>query len=246
MAKTSMRTSTKRLLIDRANTTIVIVVAVAAAVTAFSLVASRALLSKRSYQASVINAQEKARDQLEANIEAVDVLAASYREFVDRPENVIGGNSTGTAERDGDNAKIILDALPSRYDFPALAASLEKILVDGNYQINSITGSDQPPGQSAASTGTTTPSSSSTGIESESVAIGDAQEMPFELAAQGTYTSMIDLLNASQRSIRPLAVRKLSLSAGAGSGASLVELTVEGASYFQPEKTLDIKYEVVR
>lgn len=241
MAKLSMRTSTKRLLIDRANTTIVIVVAVAAALTAFSLVASRALLSKRAYQSRVITAQEKARDQLEANIEAVDVLGASYGEFVDRPENIISGNSTGTGERDGDNAKIVLDALPSRYDFPALAASLEKILVDGNYQIGSITGTDQPPGEGS------TPDPSQAGTQpTESVAIGSAEEMPFELSAQGPYTSMVELLSSFHRSIRPLAVRKLTLTAGSGAGGNQVELTVQGVSYYQPEKTLDIKYEVVQ
>lgn len=246
MVKQSMRASTKRLLIDRANSTIVIVVAVAAAVTMFSLVSSRALLSKRSYQSRVISTQEQARDQLEANIEAVDILAVSYGEFVDRPENIIGGNSRGDGERDGDNAKIILDALPSRYDFPALAASLEKILLDRNYQINAITGTDQPPGQDTdTEVSADVPVDEGMDTDHATPLPASAVPMPFELTAEGSYTAMIDLLNVFQRSIRPLAVKQLTLAAGRGEGAQ-VQLTINGESYFQPEKTLEIRYEVVQ
>lgn len=247
MAKGSMRTSTKRVLIDKANSRIVIIVAVAAALTMFSLVASRALLSKRSYQSKVIGQQEQARDQLEANIEAVDVLTVSYGEFVDRPENIIGGNSNGDGERDGDNAKIVLDALPSRYDFPALAASLEKILVDRNYQIDSITGTDAPPGQEDANGQQDISGDTSGSLDTEQTQTTPAgvEEMPFEFTAQGSYTSMIDLLRVLQRSVRPLKVNQLTMAAGRGAGSGQIQLTINGQSYYQPEKNLDIRYEVV-
>jgi len=255
MAKLKMQFSTKRLLIERANSTIVVIVGVAAFVTAFSLVASRSLLAKRSYQAKVIAAQEKARDQLHHNIEAVDTLKTSYQEFVSRPENIIGGNSTGQGERDGDNAKIILDALPSKYDFPALAASLEKILADRNYRIRSITGTDNEAtqnddGQAAAAapqTNSTAPVPNNaaqqqvtqTATSTETAAV----DMQFELSAEGAYGSMIELLSVFQNSIRPLYVQKLSFSAQDG---GVVELTINGNSYYQPEKSLNIKSEVVK
>src|SRR5574338_279847 len=113
----NLHISTKRILIDKANSTIVLAVGIAAFLTVFSMVSSKALLSRRAYQSKVIELQEKARDQLNAN----------YQAFVDRPENIIQGSSTGKGERDGDNAKIVLDALPSVYDFPGLTSSLEKI-----------------------------------------------------------------------------------------------------------------------
>lgn len=250
MAKMKMQFSTKRLLIERANSTIVVVVGVAAFVTAFSLVASRSLLAKRAYQAKVIAAQEKARDQLHHNLEAVDTLKTSYQEFVSRPENIIGGSSTGQGERDGDNAKIILDALPSKYDFPALAASLEKILIDRNYRIRSITGTDNELAQNttgaAATTAPTTgnqapvpPLPTQTQVPGQTAAV----DMPFELSAEGAYGSMIELLTVFQNSIRPLYVQKLRFTAQDG---GVVEVTINGNSYYQPEKTLNIKSEVVQ
>ena len=245
MAKRSMQFSTKRLLISKANSTMVIAVSVAAFLTAFSLVASRSLLIRRSYQSRVITAQEKARDQLETNIEAVETLEASYRGFVSRTQNLIGGDSAGNGEQDGDNAKIVLDALPSKYDFPALATSLEKILADRNYSILSISGTDEEANQNAggrsAPTGPTLPSSTG----STTGGVGNAVEMPFELTAEGNYESMLDLLSVFQRSIRPIFIQNLVMNAE-GEEASAVQVTVQGKSYYQPEKKLEIKYEVVK
>ena len=245
-----LQISTKRILISKANSTIVVAVGVAAFVTAFALVASRSLLAKRSYQARVIAAREDARDQLQENIAAVDSLKASYQAFVSRPENIIAGSSTGTGERDGDNAKIVLDALPSKYDFPALAASLEKILTDRNYKIQSIGGTDDELNQNsggvasdASSASSSSSSSSTTPGSSPSQPVGTAVDMPFELGAEGAYTAMIDLLSVSQKSIRPLFVERLTLSADQ---AGVVRLTVQGKSYYQPEKTLTITEEVVQ
>jgi len=241
-------------MIDKANTTIVIAVAVAAATLAFSLVTARSLLIKRSYQSKVISVQEKARDQLEENIDNIDVLAASYSEFVNRPENIIGGDSEGEGDQDGDNAKIIIDALPGRYDFPALISSIEKILIDRNYLIQSLGGNDQPPGEGdVASSGDVDASvadgdtgESGTDSEDEEFVEVTPIEMPFEMTALGPYTSMVDLLKVFERSVRPIVVNQITFTAGDGSAGNQVEMTVEGQSFFQPEKTLDIKYEVVK
>ena len=245
MAK-GLRVSTKRLQIDKANSTIVIAVGIAAFAVAFSLVAARSLIARQSYQNKVIAAQEKARDQLQANIDAVDDLKVKYAEFVNRQENIIKGNSKGDAERDGDNARIIVDALPSKYDFPALASSLEKILVDRNYTIQTISGVDdeamQNGGQpTAEGLGATDPNAAVSVQAQPSVA--GAVEMPFEIGAEGSYTSMIDLLNVFRNSIRPLYVQTLTFAAGDG---DKVQVNIQGKSYYQPERTLKITEEVIQ
>lgn len=240
MAKGS-RVSTKRLLISKANTTIVVAVGVAAFVTAFSLVTSRSLLAKRSYQAKVIGLQEKARDQLKTNIQAVDSLKVAYQAFVDRPENIIGGSTTGSGDRDGDNAKIVLDALPSVYDFPALATSVEKILTDRNYKITNISGVDNEAAVNPSAVTASGDQSAAT-IPVEITQTGAAVDMPFKLGAEGKYSAVIDLLSIFQKSIRPLYIEKITLSAGTDDA---VQLLVEGKSYYQPEKNLKIESEVV-
>ena len=216
--------SQKRTQINKANTTMVAVVAIAAFVFVFSIVASRALIIRMSYQNRIIAAKEKARDQLIANINTVDDLVVSYKAFVETPDNVIGGSPTGKSDKDGNNSKVVLDALPSKYDFPGLTTSIEKILKNNGSSINSISGTDDEVAQSSGDD------------SSKPVA------MSFKLSASGTYDSTQKLLSLLQRSIRPIHVKQLDLS-GNDKG---IEVTITADSYFQPEKTLTIQKKVIK
>jgi len=223
----NIKLSMKRVQINKANSSMVLTIAAAAFIVVFSLVAARALLNKSSYQGKVISAKAKAVDQLEANITASNTLVASYKAFVGTPENVIGGNPNGTGERDGDNAKITLDALPSQYDFPALASSLEKILLTNNYKIDSITGIDDEVAQNT---------------QKELVGPLAPVPMPFTVGASTNLAGARSLLETFEKSIRPIKVESLQAS---GSNGSL-KLTVTAVTYFQPQKTLDIKMETIK
>lgn len=222
-----MPESTKRVLIDKANVTMVVTVSIAAFITIFSLTATKALLAQRSYQSRVIVKREKARDQLQANKKAADTLVSSYEQFVSEQQNVIGGSSTGSGERDGDNARIVLDALPSKYDFPALTTSLEKLAKGQNLTLVSITGiDDEAAQQQAASSNTPQP-----------------VEMPFKVEVKGNYDSIQNLIAVFERSIRPFSVNQLEFTAGQGTEVSL---TVDAKTYYQPEKSFEFKSEVVK
>jgi len=54
----------------------------------------------------------------------------------------LDGTHGGSGDNDGSNSKIILDALPSTYDFPALASSLEKLLASKGVPVSSLSGTD--------------------------------------------------------------------------------------------------------
>lgn len=220
-----LKTSMKQMQIDKANMRMVLAVAVSAAVVVFSLVASRALLQKRSYQAKVIGAKEKAVDQLEANITAAQQLSTAYKTFVSTSTNVLGGNPQGTGDKDGDNAKIILDALPSQYDFPALASSLEKVLTANNLKIGSITGTDDEIAQGQQQEGGLQPI-----------------EVPFTIAVTTNLDGAKNLVSVLQRSIRPIHIRKLEMS---GSNSNL-SVSIDAVTYYQPQKTVNIKTEVIQ
>lgn len=220
--------SSKRALIDKANVTVVAVVAAAVFVTLFGLISTRALLSQRSYQQRVIDAREKARDQLGQNIAAADQLGSSYQRFVSDQENVIGGSSTGTGERDGDNARIVLDALPSKYDFPALTTSLEKLAKSQGLGITAITGVDDEVNQSAA------PQNSSP----------QPIEMPFDITVSGAYDQIQGLVTVFEKSIRPFNIQEMTFTAG--KDTSGLSLQIKAKTYYQPEKSLEFKSEVIR
>lgn len=224
MARTA--SSTKRSLISKANSTIVIATATAAFVLVFALVSGKALLSQATYQNRIITEKKKALTQLKSNQNARDSLVASYGAFVDTPENVLGGNPTGTGDQDGDNAKIVLDALPSKYDFPALATSIEKLVNSQSLQILGITGIDEEVAQKDKQT-SATPAPIS---------------MPFQMQVTGSYGSIQSLVGVFERSIRPFQMQTIELSGDEGN----MVLSVTSQTFYQPEKSLNITTKVVK
>ncbi len=214
----------KRLQIDKANSTMLLTVAGAAFVVTFSLIAGKALLDTRAYQARVIKEKTKASNQLKANIDASAKLMTSYQAFVGTPDNIIGGNPKGTGDHDGDNAKIVLDALPSKYDYPALASSLEKVLASKNYVVSSITGTDD---ELAQDTQNQKP---------------QPVEMPFDLIVKGNFGSDRDLMLLFEKSIRPINVKSLTLT----SSNNTLDADVKAVTYYQPAKNLKIDTKEVK
>lgn len=217
----------KRLAISKANTQMVIIVAVASFVAVFCLVASKAVWSQYQYQGRVVSAKQKALDQLKLNITAYKSLASSYNKFDSQNNNIIGGIKNGTGNNDGSNSAIILDALPSAYDFPALTSSIEKILTNGSFTIGSITGTDDQINQQS-NTSSATP---------------QAVPMPFSFTVtNANYTSVQALMNTLQQSIRPIQIDSINLAGGAND----MSLTVAAHTYYQPATNLKITDKVVK
>lgn len=226
MAKSKIASSTKRLLIDQANTRVVVLTSVAAFVLIFCGVATKTLMGQAAYQNKVIGAKRTAVNQLKADKAAVKDLQVSYKAFTGTTQNILGGNSTGTGQNDGDNAKVVLDALPSAYDFPALTTSLEKLINSQQLKINSITGTDDQVAQSAnASSSTPAPA-----------------PIPFQLTVEGGYANIQGLIDTFQKSIRPIQIQTMEISGD----KTKLSLTVSAQTFYQPAKSLNIKSEVVK
>lgn len=218
--------SIKRIGVDKTNSRIVLVTAAAAFLIVFFLVASVSLFGQLTYQNRVIAAKKTAVKQLKANLTARTSLVASYSSFAGAPNNFIAGNSTGSGPRDGSNAKLVLDALPSSYDFPALATSLEKLSTDQGLTIQGITGIDDAVAQAA------TPTSN------KPVPI----PMPFELKVSGSYSSIQKLVDAMDHSIRPIQIQKIDIAGD----QSNVTLDVTAQTFYQPAKALNIGSKVIK
>jgi hypothetical protein len=221
------RISTKRLAISKSKAQMVGIVAAASFVTIFCLVAAKTVFSQNSYQSRVVAAKEKAHKQLQANLKAFDSLSTSYRIFDSKSPNIIGGSTTGTGDNDGTNSKLILDALPSSYNFPALTSSLEKILSDRGLKVSAITGTDDEVNQQS-NTSSPTP---------------QPVEMPFTFTINNAnYTSISQLTDALQHSIRPIQVDTLNLSGGVND----MTATFTAHTYYQPAKSLTITKKVIK
>lgn len=219
-------TSVKRTLIDKANTTVVAATAGACFVVIFCLVASWTLFSQFNYQNRVIGKKNVAIKQLKDDKKALATLKDSYDAFVNSSQNIINGNPLGSGPQDGDNAKIVLDALPSKYDFPALTTSMEKILISQNVSIDTLTGTDDTVNQAANETSSTP----------EPIA------MPFTASASGSYDQIHNVLIALDRSIRPVKIGKLTISGG----QDKISLNIDAETYFQPAKVFRATKEVVK
>lgn len=210
-------TSSKHIQVDKANATVVILVSAAAFIATFTLVASKALLAQRAYQSRVIKEKTIARDQLDANLKAVTPLTEAYKTFVNQKVNVIGGVPQGIGNNDGDNAKIVLDALPSKYDFPAVVSSLEKLLQSKNFRLENIKGTDDE-------------------INQQATTANGLVEIPFEATIVGNYAGAKEAIVLFERSIRPFQIDTITITGGDAD----MSLKVVAKTYYQPEKSLKL------
>lgn len=214
------RPSFKQLQIDKGESRVLIIVGVATVIVVFCLVSTKALLAQAAYHRRELSAKNAAAKQLEANAASASTLATQFEVFDKTNPNVIGGKYTTDANAlppDGDSARIILDALPTRYDFPALISSVSKILSNSAIANPGIGGSDQ----SASIEASPSPK---------------PQPVPIQLSISGvsSYGGLHNLIKDFERSIRPYDVTSLQLRGSAGSLTIAADLT----TYFQPAKTL--------
>lgn len=219
----------KKLKTSKTSSNLVAVVAVATVVTVFSLVSAKTLFSQAAYQKRVLDARHQALRQLEANIGAANTLKQQFDVFQNGNQtNIIGGkNSTDTNLQppDGDNARLVLNALPANYDFPALLSSIAKILGNNGVKNPTITGTDE-----------------SDTLDSTPTAKPEAKTITLEINGTTNYKAVRSLIKDLERSTRPFDVTKVDIK-GSESNMTIV-LNVN--TYFQPALTLDLTTKEVK
>ncbi len=192
--------SIKHDIIDKTNTTTLVAVGTAIFIVVFSLFAIKALFSQSLYHNRVSGAKEETLKLLEKNQEDLVTLKKSYDAFVDEKQNILGGNPEPEAKGgiDGRNDKLVLDALPDKYDYPALASSFEKILKDGGYLIEALGGQED------------------SGLVSSDQANAEVVEVPYSFSFTASQDRTKELLTTLERSIRPMYVDSLDMSISSG------------------------------
>jgi hypothetical protein len=216
MKLNTLQLSRKRLMISNANSIMLAAVALTSATVVFSGFASKGLYKQSSFQKRVITERKKSLKQLQDNVSSAKSLVESYRAFDANKESFLANADN--------NTRLTLDALPSKYDFPALTASVEKILTAGGYPVEAISGIDNE----------------TTAQQDSPKPVATAQ--PFSVTTRGTYGSIQKLIKDFERSIRPIKIKKIEL---AGSDAS-VRAIIDADTYYQPEKKLEIQTKVVK
>ncbi len=205
---------------DNGERRLIIVICLSVVVTIFCLVSTRALLDYAGYHRHELAAKRAVINQLEANIATASSLEGQYQSFNSVNPNFIGGKNTtdpNASPPDGDNARLVLDALPSKYDFPALISSVSKILNNDGITSPGIAGTDL-----SATT------SSAASVNPSPVAI------PLSINGFTNYSGARALIADLERSIRPFDVTTLDF----GGTNSTISISAGLTTYFQPSKVL--------
>jgi Tfp pilus assembly protein PilO len=218
--------SLKQLKIDKANSTIIGVTSATVFIVIFSLLACKSLLGQVGFNNRLATTQQTALNQLKTDVAAKNNLESSYAAFVAPGQNIIGGSSTATGQNDGNNAQIVLDALPSKYDFPALVTSMQNLLSRESVKIDSIGGTDEQLTQQT----------------NASAASPAPVPIPISFAVDGPYQSIENVINDIQNNIRPIQIQSLAISGD----ESDIQLNVTAQTYYQPEKVFSITQETVQ
>jgi Tfp pilus assembly protein PilO len=177
-----------------------------------------------------MNEKRAALKTLKTNKANIDTLVSSYGSFANEDVNILGGSKSGSATRDGDNSRIVLDALPSQYDFPAFVTSIEKLVQSqGGVTISALGGTDNS-------------TSSASNAAQPALASATPVELKVPLSVTGDYTKIQAFIKTLESSIRPLYVNNLRLS---GSDSSMT-LNTDLTTYYQPEARFDVTTKVVK
>ncbi len=198
----------KRVLIQQANAHIFITLVVSSIIVSASLVIGKILWDQRGYQSRVIAAQETARNQLDTNLTNAEELQ----------------NSFVALEASDIDSQLILDALPSKYDFPAVATSVEKIVTGTGGSLASFAGTDA----STDAVGTS--------------ATPEPVEIPFSVSIEGTYGDVQSFVRSLERSIRPFRIDSMRMS---GSD-NVMTADLQISTFYQPSTNLDISKGVIQ
>lgn len=219
----------KRLQIEKSESRLVAFVTVAVIVSVFSLVGAKTLLSQAAYQKRVLDARHQALNQLEANVQAANSLVDQYKVFqYGSATNIIGGkNSTdpNLQPPDGDNARLVLNALPSKYDYPALLSSITKILENNSITNPTIEGTDE-----------------SATVSSDPVPKPKVATITLKVSGTSNYKAVQSLIKDLERSTRPFDITKIEIK---GSESNM-SVTLELNTYFQPALSLELTTKEVK
>lgn len=208
--------------LDKSKTSSVTLLAIACFVLIFGLFTIKTLFGFYAYQNLVISAQKSSVSNINQDQQVANNVETSYKSFVNQPNNIIGGSSIGTTATSGNNAKIILDALPETYDFPALMSYMQSLLTAPGITIDSLTGSDTSLSQVASS---------------------EPIPIPISFTVAGSYSNIQNLFSVLNRSVSPIDILTITLG---GQDTNLSVSVTAQTYYYEPPSGIFSSTEVIK
>ena len=243
----------KRSQIKKANRTMFIWVASMSAVAMVCLVVSYHLVLTTFFKGRVIVAQMQTIGNLETSIRNTDTsneesLGAQIL-ALDTNENL----AMAKASSEDQALQVVLDALPSTNNALSFGASLQKVLLVGPQDLNvkniSVESTRAESVDVAGDVDVVEEISSDEEItsegETESVeeTVNESiMSMPFSFVVEGPETSLQEVLQRLEKSIRTIYINSINIERQGG----VNEMSVSGNVFYQLEKTADLQEKVVK
>lgn len=230
----------KRTQIANANRAMFIWIAVVSALFGFAVVVSMFLIQMISFNEKVIKEKNNTIAVLKINNENIVALKDQIRvlEASEILENLKVDSS--------DNAlQVILDALPSDANSPALGSSLQNKLLDVNgVSIDSLNVVPVIGVESLSADG-------SLEVETNSIDGVVQSEIPFSFSVIGSEEDLRTLLQNLEKSIRTIDITSMEIekqtsSNSDGGSSDYLLLKVIGRAYYQEEQVIELKDMVIK
>jgi len=207
MKRPKISAMTKRQLIKKSNSTIVVAIAITAVIVAFSLVTLNFLWGLSQHNSRVISKKAEASKILEENTESIEKLQQNFNVF----------------EAGDVKSAAVLDALPSKYDFPALATSMESLVQRSGLTLDAFTGDDNE----------------ENALQSETQPA--PVEIEFTLQVSGSYEDVKKLIDNMEKTIRPMKIVSIEMK---GVDAEM-KVSIKTITYYQPATSLEVETSTV-
>lgn len=224
----------KRQQIAKANRMMFMWIAGVSVVVGIALVGSIFLVQKALFNEKVLSEKSKTASTLVKNNEAVEELQDQIR--VLNTNDSLRGNMVPGQDQP---IQVVLDALPARANSSAFGASMQRRFLEADgIRLESLDVMPVLDEETASYDGGSSTTSSSG--ESES----DYQvRFTFVVSAESSNAAALkDLLTRLERSIRPVSLTNVTLEVQ----GSRLQLRAEGHTYYQPERTADLKDKVIK
>lgn len=222
----------KRTQIAMANRIMFLWVAGVSVLFGFALVASIFLIQILTYNEKVLSTKNTTISNLKNNIANIKEIESQLR-VLDTNQALIDSK----AQSDDETIQVILDALPSDANSPALGASVQNKLLSGidNLRILSLQ-VDPVMGVESTSGGNTVYDASSASPVSQYV-------ITFRFSVSGDETALKKVLTNIEASIRTIDITSLKIE-GKGLGSSI--MTVQARAFYEPARVLELTEKTVK
>jgi len=220
----------KRTQIAQASRMMFIWVAIVSVIVGFAIVATIFLTQKLLFNEKILTQKEKTVATLNANNKVVSELEAQVR-ALDSNQALIGNK----ASPDDQAVQVILDALPSDANSPALGASLQQKLLANiagltveSLQVDPVAGIETATGSASSTTSSTVNSTEN--------------QITFRLSVSGDETALKQVLQRLESSIRTIDIQTLTIESQSGKRI----LTIQARAFYEPAKVVELKDKTVK